>query len=594
MSKKKLCVAKFCPNVSDSTNKIFISVPAPAEKNKRSVWLNACGRNPAEIKNSHVYVCEDHFNMEVDCKNLAEYKSGRHKKILMNKNVIPHIFPLLKSLATTSTSNLVEEPTSVTPTSCISFIEGDVNEREHLNFCHSNVTDYISQENFVEEPIILTPTSSGFVIGEEVNEREHFNFSNSNVNDISHQPISIQLKDIGVQTDKHFKTCVPVRSKAVQTNKLDFAKHGLLANVACSPFGSPWKVTFSDSKASPVKHGSTKRILEIPSEEEELSSSSTGESCGDLSESDSCKSFEEVNNLDTMLFRNTSLLRTRKLLNMDPRVYLGILPERISFIHLLSNKFSCNDGFFTSHDAVCLIFRKIRLNESFVVLAYEFGLSPRQACRIFNRYVSFIADHVLEIIVWPNSNSLKRALPVSFRKNYSRVQSIIDCFEIEIQKPSDPVNQALTWSEYKGCNTLKYLVSITPDGLINFVSTGYGGRTTDEVVTAQSKFLEKLQPGVHVMADRGFKRIEPFISSKKCVLVRPSSVSSGVHSSKRDVIDSRRISGLRIHVERAIRRIREFSFVSPHACITNQQLKHVDDVIKIVCGLVNLQNPLIK
>ncbi|XP_045025095.1 uncharacterized protein LOC123469816 [Daphnia magna] len=111
-----------------------------------------------------------------------------------------------------------------------------------------NWADYISQENFVEEPIILTPTSSGFVIGEEVNEREHFNFSNSNVNDISHQPISIQLKDIGVQTDKHFKTCVRVRSKAVQTNKLDFAKHGLLANVACSPFGSPWK----DMEAEPL------------------------------------------------------------------------------------------------------------------------------------------------------------------------------------------------------------------------------------------------------------------------------------------------------------------------------------------------------
>jgi len=165
----------------------------------------------------------------------------------------------------------------------------------------------------------------------------------------------------------------------------------------------------------------------------------------------------------------------------------------------LSNQFSCNVGLFTSHDAVCLILRKIRLHESFVVLAYEFGLSPRQACRIFNRYVSFIADHVLEIIMWPNSDSIKRALTVSFRKNYSRVQSIIDCFEIEIQKPS--VHQALTWSEYKGFNTLKYLVSIPPDGLINFVSTGYGGRTTDEVVTAQSKFLDKLQPGVHVMAE---------------------------------------------------------------------------------------------
>ena len=116
---------------------------------------------------------------------------------------------------------------------------------------------------------------------------------------------------------------------------------------------------------------------------------------------------------------------------------------------------------------------------------------------------------------------------------------MIDCFEIEIQKPCDPVHQALTWSEYNRCNTLKYLVLITPDGFINFASTGYGGKTTDEVVTSQSKFLDKLQPGVHVMADRGFKRIEPFISSKKCVLVRPSSVSSGVYSNKRDIIDSR-------------------------------------------------------
>ncbi|EFX65448.1 hypothetical protein DAPPUDRAFT_333175 [Daphnia pulex] len=181
---------------------LLTSVPAPAEKNK-SVWLNACGRNPAEIKNSHVYVCEDHFNMEVDCKNLAEYKSGRHKKIVMCKNVIPHRFPLLKSFATTSTSNLVEEPTSVIPISSIFFIEGDVNEREHLNFCNSNVTDDISQDNLVEEPISLTPTSS--------------DFSNSNFNDISHQPTSIQLIDNGVQTDKHLKTCVPVRSKAVQT-----------------------------------------------------------------------------------------------------------------------------------------------------------------------------------------------------------------------------------------------------------------------------------------------------------------------------------------------------------------------------------------
>jgi hypothetical protein len=33
---------------------------------------------------------------------------------------------------------------------------------------------------------------------------------------------------------------------------------------------------------------------------------------------------------------------------------------------------------------------------------------------------------------------------------------------------------------------LKYLVSITPDGLINFISTGFGVRTTEKVVMKQS------------------------------------------------------------------------------------------------------------
>ncbi|EFX68768.1 hypothetical protein DAPPUDRAFT_114274 [Daphnia pulex] len=109
-------------------------------------------------------------------------------------------------------------------------------------------------------------------------------------------------------------------------------------------------------------------------------------------------------------------------------------------------KFAVTDIFITANDAVCLIFRKIRLNEYFTILGYVFGIRSREASRIFIRYVAFIADHMQEIIFWPKHDSLKRALPISFRKNYIKIQSIIDCFEVEIQKPSDPVNQALTWS----------------------------------------------------------------------------------------------------------------------------------------------------
>lgn len=178
--------------------------------------------------------------------------------------------------------------------------------------------------------------------------------------------------------------------------------------------------------------------MNIPSEEEEVSSSSTESSDDEshssvTSESDYSDDIEEQQNLEMISFRRSSLFRTRKLLNFEPRIYLGILPERTSFLTLLSNKFSFDQDMFTAHDAVCLIFRKIRLNESFSILGYEFGISSRQASRIFNRHVAFIADHMQEIIFWPNRDSLKRALPISFRKNYSKIQSIIDCFEKEIQ-----------------------------------------------------------------------------------------------------------------------------------------------------------------
>lgn len=59
----------------------------------------------------------------------------------------------------------------------------------------------------------------------------------------------------------------------------------------------------------------------------------------------------------------------------------------------------------------------------------------------------------------PESTTIERMLPIPFRSSYSHVNSIINAFEIQIEKPSDPEYQSLTWSEYNKCNTLKYLIS---------------------------------------------------------------------------------------------------------------------------------------
>ena len=72
----------------------------------------------------------------------------------------------------------------------------------------------------------------------------------------------------------------------------------------------------------------------------------------------------------------------------------------------------------------------------------------------------------------------------SFGKN---VAAIVDCFEVFIEKPSNVLARAQTFSQYKYAYTMKYL--ITPlhlKGVISFISQGWGGRTSDKRITEQS------------------------------------------------------------------------------------------------------------
>ena len=58
-------------------------------------------------------------------------------------------------------------------------------------------------------------------------------------------------------------------------------------------------------------------------------------------------------------------------------------------------------------------------------------------------------------------------MPWCFRSNYGlAVTSIIDYFEVFIEKPGDLLCRAATWSSYKHYNTAKYLISVTPQGTV--------------------------------------------------------------------------------------------------------------------------------
>lgn len=192
--------------------------------------------------------------------------------------------------------------------------------------------------------------------------------------------------------------------------------------------------------------------------------------------------------------------------------YLGIRKDNVFVLEAI-----CETANISERD-IMIVLRKIKLNESFEILQDIFGLSFSRLSQIFNKCVTKIAREMEELIFWPESDLMKKFLPVAFLNKYSNIQSVIDCFEIQIQKPSDPVLQSITYSQYKSCNTIKYLVSCTPCGMINFISKGFPGRASDQKIVNKSGYLDNINHGVGVLADRGFKNVASEVARKGGIL----------------------------------------------------------------------------
>ena len=96
-------------------------------------------------------------------------------------------------------------------------------------------------------------------------------------------------------------------------------------------------------------------------------------------------------------------------------------------------------------------------------------------------------------------------MPLCFADNFGRkITIIIDCFELYIDQPKNLTARNLTWPSYKHHHTTKYLIGITSQGPISFISQGWGGRSSDQHITENSDFLRNINHDDKIMAVRGF------------------------------------------------------------------------------------------
>ena len=143
-------------------------------------------------------------------------------------------------------------------------------------------------------------------------------------------------------------------------------------------------------------------------------------------------------------------------------------------------------------------------------MAYRFGVSQSTVSKTWPKWVDAMFIRLKPLIKWPTREQLKKTMPSDFKRHFNKCVCIIDCFEVFCERPSDLKARALTYSNYKHHNTVKVLIGITPQGVISYVSKGWGGRASDKHLTENCGLLKELQPGGQVLADRGFNVQESF------------------------------------------------------------------------------------
>jgi len=117
---------------------------------------------------------------------------------------------------------------------------------------------------------------------------------------------------------------------------------------------------------------------------------------------------------------------------------------------------------------------------SFNLVAINFGFERTAASHWYTSWLRTIKLVLARLMPQLTLEATRKSNPSHMVKKFGlNLAGILDCLEQECQVASELMAQRATWSDYKSCNTSKYLVDCKPAGFTGYVSPGYPGRITD-------------------------------------------------------------------------------------------------------------------
>jgi len=81
-------------------------------------------------------------------------------------------------------------------------------------------------------------------------------------------------------------------------------------------------------------------------------------------------------------------------------------------------------------DHILLVFMKLRLGLLQEDLAHRFGLEISIVSNVYRLWLPVLSKYMRALIVWPDIKSIRKHMPVCFRRKYRDCVCIIVCSEI--------------------------------------------------------------------------------------------------------------------------------------------------------------------
>ena len=202
---------------------------------------------------------------------------------------------------------------------------------------------------------------------------------------------------------------------------------------------------------------------------------------------------------------------------------------------------------------------RMRLDLPLLLIADLFSVSTTKVTEVTITWIALMHQVLFPALVYmPAQQQVRQRAPKQFRKYYPKTRAVVDCSEFFTDRPHNKEEQYRTYSSYKSHNTDKCFIAVTPNGAFCFISDLWSGNVSDKYITEHSGFVELLEGGDEIMADRGF-RIEDLLLMRGATLVAPPFTRSyngkkgkGKRLNVKEIRKTQVIARLRIHVERAI------------------------------------------